>query len=163
MFLDDSTYAPSKWILRSPVLTPTVSHAHYQRRWMPVAVPPPFTQGQRLSVGLFYWGILRACGGSWGFLRTWGIGLRPPFEVNFVGAVLLSWSAGCLAAKSASEQNSALINHCVTRGPINRLDAIIAYPKANSPTRVAAARYPPGAGRGGFPQPDQAALEHHRP
>jgi len=39
--------------------------------------PPPFTQGQPFSVGLFLCGILRVRGRSWGFLRTSRIGLPP--------------------------------------------------------------------------------------
>ena len=54
----------------------TAPHPYYQWCWTPVAVPPPFTQGQRLSVGLFFCGKAQACGGSWGFLRTTPIALR---------------------------------------------------------------------------------------
>lgn len=48
-----------------------------------VAVPPPVIQGQRLSVSLFSCGILRAYGGSWGFLRTSGIRAACPVRAGF--------------------------------------------------------------------------------
>jgi hypothetical protein len=79
-----------------PPLTPTMC-------WTPGAVPPPISQGQRLSVGLCSCGILHACGGSWGSCGLRRSAYWPvPVQFRSLRAVLLSWSAGCLWSKSAS-------------------------------------------------------------
>jgi len=76
----------------------------------------------------FFCGKAQACGGSWGFLRTTPIALRRGsgrVSLSPGGSSLLV--GGGLRAKSASSQICVLTSHVVTRGPIERLDGIIAY------------------------------------
>jgi hypothetical protein len=84
-----------------------------------------YLKGQPLSVGLYSCGILRACGGSWGFLPTSRVGLEDRSDPGFP---LSGWLLDCRSAaigRSPVPAKLRLTEQELTRGRIERLVGII--------------------------------------
>jgi hypothetical protein len=108
---------------------PTAPHPYYQRCWTPGAVPPPISQGQRLSVGLCSCGILHACGGSWGSCGLRRSAYWPvPVQFRSLRAVLPGRPGACGRSPQAAKFAPIRFNGLDADGSSGWM-RIISYPE----------------------------------